>query len=73
MSEVRVGLREIYDAVQGLDRKLTQHMASTEVRLTHLEDATKARAGRGWQVWLAVLGSLVSLPVAIWAASQGVS
>lgn len=61
--------REIYDALQEIKNDLTQHMASTEVRLDHLE----ARAGRPWQVWLAALGTLVSLPVAVWAAMQGAS
>jgi hypothetical protein len=60
---------EIYDLLVAVDKKVDTHIATTNLRLTHLE----ARAGRPWSVWLAVLGSLVSLPVALWAASKGVS
>ena len=69
MSEVRITNREIYDLVQSLDRKLTEHMASTEVRLTHLE----ARAGRPWQLWLALAGTTIGLPLAAVAAALGLS
>lgn len=58
---------DIYDLLVALDKRLGEHMAATNVRLQHLE----ARAGRPWQVWLAVAGSAVSLPVAVWAAMQG--
>lgn len=61
--------REIFDLVQKIDRKLGEHIATTDIRLRHLE----ARAGRPWQVWIAVLGSLVALPVSVWAAAMGVS
>jgi len=67
--EVRITNREIYDLVQEVKVKLTETMASTEVRLSHLED----RAARPWHVWLAVVGPLVSLPVALWAATKGAS
>lgn len=66
---VTITNREIYDAVQEVKVKLTELAATTEVRLSHLE----ARAGRPWDVWLAVAGSAVSVPVAIWAATKGVS
>lgn len=58
---------EIYDLIVDLDKKVAAFTAATRVRLAHLE----AREGRPWQVWLAVAGSLVSLPVAVWAAMQG--
>jgi hypothetical protein len=60
---------EIYDLLVQIDKTLSTHKAATEVRLNHLE----ARAARPWQLWLAVAGSLVALPVAVWAALQGVS
>lgn len=60
---------EIYDLLVQLDKTLIKHMAETSVRLAHLE----ARASRPWQLWLAMGGSLLSVPVALWAASRGVS
>lgn len=60
--------REIYNAVQEINQKLTAHMAESDIRLAHLE----ARAARPWSMWLAVAGSAVSLPVAVWAATKGV-
>ncbi len=58
---------DIYDLLMDLDKKVAEFNAETRVRLAHLE----ARSGRSWQVWLAVAGSVVSLPVAVWAAMQG--
>jgi hypothetical protein len=66
-NDVRITNREIYDLVQEIKNNLTKHMADSDARLRHLE----ARAGRPWEVWLAVAGSVVALPVAVWAAMQG--
>jgi hypothetical protein len=60
---------EIYDLLVQIDKALSTHKAETSVRLDHLE----ARAGRPWQLWLAVVGSVIALPVAIWAATKGVA
>jgi len=60
---------EIYDLLVSIDKTLSTHKAATEVRLGHLE----ARAARPWQLWLALGGSLLSVPVAIWAAFRGVA
>ncbi|MFI7677865.1 hypothetical protein [Actinophytocola sp. NPDC049390] len=60
---------EFYDLLVKLDREVAAFTAEAQVRLTHVE----ARADRTWHVWLAVLGPLVSLPVALYAATKGAS
>jgi hypothetical protein len=58
---------EIYDLLVKLDKQVAASNAEMLTRLKYLE----ARDGRAWQVWLAVAGSVVALPVAVWAATQG--
>lgn len=60
---------EIYDLLVALDKKVDTHIAVTTWRLNKLDD----RASRTWQLWLAVSGSALALPVSLWAALSGVA
>lgn len=53
---VRVSNREIYDAVQRLEKTLGEYIAATDVRLGHLEEPPQ-RGTRRWQFWAAVMAS----------------
>lgn len=59
---VRVSNREIYDAVQRLDKTVGEYIAATDVRLRHLEE----RSAKRWHFWTAISASPLAGAALAW-------
>lgn len=81
---VRISNREIYDAVRQTERLLERYIATNDLRVGYLGDTVEEmaelareqrrdRTSRNWALVLALIGPVISIPVSIWAATQGVS
>lgn len=60
---------DIYDLLVALDKKVDTHIAVVSYRL----DALEAKGAKRWQLWLALAGTTVGLPLSAVATALGLS